>query len=108
MSELISLIESGTLTRAAAKTVFEQMYRTGRPPAAIVAELGLAQSGDDDELDDIVARAIAANPKPVADFRGGKAAALQALIGAVMRETKGRYHADRVREALGRGLRTED
>ena len=107
LSELISLIESGTLTRAAAKTVFEQMYGTGRPPAAIVAELGLAQSADDDELDEIVARAIEANPKPVADYRGGKTAALQALIGPVMRETKGRYGADRVREALIRALSAE-
>jgi aspartyl-tRNA(Asn)/glutamyl-tRNA(Gln) amidotransferase subunit B len=82
------------------------MYRSGRPPAEVVAALGLAQAADAGELAAIVARAIAANPKATADYLGGKTAALQALMGAVMRETKGRYGADRVREALLRALGT--
>jgi aspartyl-tRNA(Asn)/glutamyl-tRNA(Gln) amidotransferase subunit B len=80
------------------------MYRSGKAPVAVVADLGLAAASDDSELSGIVERAIAANPKPAADYRAGKGAALQALMGAVMRETRGRYPADRVREVLQQTL----
>jgi aspartyl-tRNA(Asn)/glutamyl-tRNA(Gln) amidotransferase subunit B len=104
LTALLDLVENGTITNTAAKTVLKEMYRSGRAPDAIVAELGLARSGDDSELEAIIRRVIDANPKPVADFRAGKSAAIQALIGSVMRETKGRYPADRVRELLQRDL----
>jgi aspartyl-tRNA(Asn)/glutamyl-tRNA(Gln) amidotransferase subunit B len=104
LAELIELIESGSLTRTAAKTVFERMARAGGRPADLVQELGLAVAADDTELEAIVRRAIEQNPKPAADYRAGKEAALNALFGPVMRETKGRYPADRVRALLQRAL----
>jgi aspartyl-tRNA(Asn)/glutamyl-tRNA(Gln) amidotransferase subunit B len=104
LAELTEMVESGALTRTAAKTVFEQMYRTGGRPADIVAELGLGVSADEGELEAIVRRAIEENPKPVADYRAGKTQALNALFGPVMRETKGRYPADRVRALLQAAL----
>jgi aspartyl-tRNA(Asn)/glutamyl-tRNA(Gln) amidotransferase subunit B len=76
------------------------MYRSGAAPDTVAAELGLAQTGDDSELEGIIDRVIENNPKPVADYRSGKTAAIQALIGRVMGETKGRYAADRVRALL--------
>jgi aspartyl-tRNA(Asn)/glutamyl-tRNA(Gln) amidotransferase subunit B len=100
LAALTTMVESGQLTTAAAKTVFEQMYRTGAAPDAVVAELGLDQTGDDAELEEIIDRVMAQNPKPVADYRGGKTTAIQALIGRVMGETKGRYAPDRVRQLL--------
>ena len=63
-----------------------------------------SRSGDDLKLEAIVRRVIEANPKPAADYRAGKTAAIQALIGRVMGETKGRYPPDRVRELLQRAL----
>jgi aspartyl-tRNA(Asn)/glutamyl-tRNA(Gln) amidotransferase subunit B len=100
LAGLIAMVESGMLTSAAAKPVFEQMYRTGAAPDSVVADLGLARADDAGELEKIVLRVIDLNPKPVADYRGGKTAAIQALIGKVMGETKGRYAPDRVRRAL--------
>ncbi|MGD9891586.1 MAG: Asp-tRNA(Asn)/Glu-tRNA(Gln) amidotransferase subunit GatB [Dehalococcoidia bacterium] len=100
LAALVTMVESGTLTSTAAKSVFEQMYRTGAAPEQVAAGLGLSQTGDDSELESIVDRVIASNPKPVADYRGGKSTAIQALIGRVMGETKGRYAADRVRALL--------
>jgi aspartyl-tRNA(Asn)/glutamyl-tRNA(Gln) amidotransferase subunit B len=97
---LIAMVDSGTLTTTAAKTVFEQMYRTGASPDVVAADLGLAQTGDDSELESIVDGVISSNPKPVADYRAGKTAAIQALIGRVMGETRGRYAPDRVRSLL--------
>jgi len=104
ITALIALVEGGTLTGTAARTVFEQMYRTGEAPAAIVAELGLAQSDDHSELEAIAAAVIATHPKPVADYRSGKAVALNALKGAVMRQTSGRYAPERVENILLRLL----
>jgi len=101
LAELTDLVEQRTITSAAAKTVFEEMYRSGKPPADVVAELGLAQAaGDDAALEGIVRRVMEANPKAVADYRGGKPNTIQSLIGGVMRETKGRYAPDRVRGLL--------
>ena len=90
LHELIVLIEDGTVSNTSAKGVFEEMFRTGAPPRKIVEEQGLTQIGSSEELSGVVEQVIAANPKPVADFHGGKDTAIKALIGLVMRETKGR------------------
>ena len=63
-------------------------------------ERGLAQIGDEAELTTIVDGVIAANDKMVNDFKSGKEAALQALVGMVMKETKGRADARKVTELL--------
>jgi aspartyl-tRNA(Asn)/glutamyl-tRNA(Gln) amidotransferase subunit B len=104
LAELIEMVESGALTRTAARTVFERLYQTGGRTADLVAELGLGVSADEGELEAIVRRAIEQNPKPAADYRAGKTQALNALFGPVMRETKGRYPADRVRALLQSAL----
>ena len=104
LAELITLVEGRTLTLTSAKTVFEEMYRSGEAPGAIVERLGLAAANDDGALEGIVRRVVAENPKIVADVRGGKTAALNALLGPVMRETKGRYPADRVKALLQQAM----
>ena len=55
-----------------AKEVFEQVFNTGRPPADIVREKGLAQVADADSLGPIVEEAIASNDKAVQDYIGGQ------------------------------------
>jgi aspartyl-tRNA(Asn)/glutamyl-tRNA(Gln) amidotransferase subunit B len=104
LGELIGLTERGKITAAVAKEVFEQMAETGRSAATIVEEGGLAQIGGTDELTEIARKVIAANEKAVADYRAGKEAALQALVGQVMRETRGRANPQVARELLAREL----
>ena len=106
IADLIDLVESRTITSSAAKTVFERMFATGASPRDVVAELGLTPIGGDDELMAAVDAALAANPKAVADFRSGKAAALQSLVGGVMKQTRGRANPERVRELLQSRLNT--
>ena len=102
---LVALLDLVEAARSPPPPPSPSWRRCARPrPDAIVRELGLARSGDDSELEAIVRRAIEANPKPAADYRAGKTAAIQALIGRVMGETKGRYPPDRVRELLQRAL----
>jgi aspartyl-tRNA(Asn)/glutamyl-tRNA(Gln) amidotransferase subunit B len=87
---MIALVEDGSITGPIAKTVFEEMFRSGKPPADIVSELGLEQITGADEISAIVDAVIGKNPKPVADYRAGKQEAIKFLVGQAMRETRGR------------------
>ena len=61
------------------------MFETGKSPAAIVQEKGLAQVSDTGAIEKFCDEAIAANPNPVADYKAGKVAALNSLKGQVMK-----------------------
>ena len=88
--ELLDLIDAGTLSTGMARTVFEEMFNTGRPPEAIAEESGLAQISDTDAVQAAVEQAIDGNPKPVADYLGGKETAMRFLVGQVMKATRGK------------------
>lgn len=81
-----------------AKTVFEEMFMTGKDPEAIVKEKGLVQISDSGELEAVARKVIEANPQPVADYMGGKAASLGFLVGQMMKETKGKANPGMVNE----------
>ena len=88
--ELVDLVDDGTLSSGMAKSVFEEMFNTGRPPKRIAQEGGMAQITDADAVQPAVEEAIASNPKPVADYLNGKETAVRFLVGQVMRVTKGK------------------
>ncbi len=99
VAELIDLVERRVLNSTTAKAVLERIYTSGGSPTAAASDLGLV-SAPAAGLDALLATVIAANPRAVTDFRGGKANAVQALVGAVMRETRGTADAAQVRELL--------
>lgn len=88
--KLVDLVESGRLSSKAGQEVFGEMFATGRDPAQIMEQKGLAQVSDAAALEPLCDRAIAENPRAVADYRAGKAAALNALKGYVMKWSKGK------------------
>ena len=98
--EMLELVDKGTLSGAAAKTVFEEMFSSGRRASEIVAERGLTQISDAQEIAGVVAQVIATNTQAVADFKRGKEQALTFLVGQVMRETKGRANPAVVNKLL--------
>jgi aspartyl-tRNA(Asn)/glutamyl-tRNA(Gln) amidotransferase subunit B len=100
LADLIKLVDAGTINQTAAKQVFEEMYRSGKAPAAVVESLGLTQVSDADELTQVIDEIIAANPKPVADYKGGKASAAGRLVGEVMKATRGRANPGVVKDLL--------
>ena len=100
LADLLKLVDAGTINQTAAKQVFEEMYRGGRAPAEVVEALGLTQVSDADELRRIVDEVIAANPKPVEDYRGGKVSAAGRLVGEVMKATRGRANPGVVKDVL--------
>jgi aspartyl-tRNA(Asn)/glutamyl-tRNA(Gln) amidotransferase subunit B len=104
IAELVTLVEGGTITLTTAKEVLEIAFASGAHPTAIVEERGLGRVRDEGEIDRIAREVIEANAKPVADYRSGKAAAVQFLVGQVMRQTRGRADANSVAEVLRRHL----
>jgi aspartyl-tRNA(Asn)/glutamyl-tRNA(Gln) amidotransferase subunit B len=100
VAELIKLVQSGTLNFRGAREVLARQYETARPAAEIIQELGLVQVSDRDELVQVMKRALEANPKAVADLRAGKQKAAGAIVGFVMRETKGRANPQLLNEIL--------
>jgi aspartyl-tRNA(Asn)/glutamyl-tRNA(Gln) amidotransferase subunit B len=90
LAKLIDLVKSDALNVPSGRKVLEAMYGTGESPDVLVSELGLAQVSDKDALVALVRQAIAANPKAVADLKAGKGKAAGAIVGFVMRESKGR------------------
>jgi len=103
--ELVNLVEAKTISSSAAQTVFAEMFATGKAPAAIVAEKGLAQVSDTGAIEKFCDDAIAANPAPVADYKAGKVAALNSLKGQVMKLSKGKANPALVGEILERKLK---
>lgn len=89
LAGLLKEVATGTISIRAAKDVFVEMAATGADAAAIIAEKGLRQISDEDELIKVIDQVIAENPEPVADFRSGKERALGFLVGQVMRLTRG-------------------
>jgi aspartyl-tRNA(Asn)/glutamyl-tRNA(Gln) amidotransferase subunit B len=90
LGSLVRLIDDGTISGKIAKDVFARMVGSGEDPAAIVRREGLTQVADTGQLELLVDQAIAANPKAVADFKGGKTAAAKALVGQVMKASGGK------------------
>jgi aspartyl-tRNA(Asn)/glutamyl-tRNA(Gln) amidotransferase subunit B len=105
LDELVNLIESGKISSKQAKDVFAEMFTSGRAAAAIVQEKGIEQLSDTGEIEAFCDQAIAANPKPAADFKAGNAASLNFLKGQVMKLSKGKANPQLAGEILERKLK---
>ena len=99
LRELVQRLESGKIRMNLAKTTLETMLDTGKSPSQLLSAEDLSQV-DDTALTEICRQVIADNPGNVADFLGGKEKALQPLIGAVMRATKGKADARTAQKLL--------
>jgi aspartyl-tRNA(Asn)/glutamyl-tRNA(Gln) amidotransferase subunit B len=104
LGELVKLIARGDLSGKLAKEIFPRMFATGDAPAAIVEREGLKQVSDSGAIEKMVAEAIAANPKQVEQYRGGKTTVLNFLVGQVMRATRGQADVALVTELLKQKL----
>ncbi|HXF10289.1 MAG TPA: Asp-tRNA(Asn)/Glu-tRNA(Gln) amidotransferase subunit GatB [Desulfuromonadaceae bacterium] len=104
--DLVNLVDAKTISSSAAQQVFAEMFETGKAPATVVQEKGLAQVSDSGAIEKFCDEAIAANPGPVADYKAGKVAALNALKGQVMKLSKGKANPAVVGEILERKLKS--
>lgn len=104
---LTDLIVKGGVSGTTAKPVLEEMFKTGKDAADIIAQRGLSQISDTDTLKAEVIAVIKSNNQAVADYKTGKASALKFLVGQVMRVTKGRANPKVVIEILIQKLKEE-
>jgi aspartyl-tRNA(Asn)/glutamyl-tRNA(Gln) amidotransferase subunit B len=100
LARLVGLVEAKTVSRSAAMTVLDALVEDGGDPQQIVEQKGLAAMGDSGELDSIVQAAIDADPAAVEQIKSGNQKAIGALMGAVMRETKGRADGQEVQRLI--------
>ena len=100
LAGLLRLVEDGTISGKIAKSVFEKMARSGQDAATIVRQEGLTQVADTGALGQIIDAVLAANPKPIEDYRKGRTAAAKALVGLVMKATGGKANPGLVNRLL--------
>lgn len=99
-AELMKLVAQQKVTSRVAKDVLREMFSTGQDPSDLVEEKGLAQVSDEGEILKAVEQVVSENEQPVQDYRAGKEAVLQFLVGKVMAVTKGRANPKMARELL--------
>jgi aspartyl-tRNA(Asn)/glutamyl-tRNA(Gln) amidotransferase subunit B len=103
--DLVELVEGKKISSSAAQQVFGRMFDSGEAPLAIVEKEGLAQVSDSGAIEALCEQAIAAHPGPAADYKAGKAAALNFLKGQVMKLSKGRANPNLAGQILERKLK---
>lgn len=106
LAGLIELVARGTINRSVAKQLFEESFDSGADPARLVAERGLTQISDNEAVLAVVRQVLADEKaaKAIAEYRGGKATAVQFLVGMVMKATKGQANAQVARALLEQEL----
>ncbi|MZG54494.1 MAG: Asp-tRNA(Asn)/Glu-tRNA(Gln) amidotransferase subunit GatB [Nitrospinae bacterium] len=97
---LLKLIDEGVISGNIAKSVFEEMYQTGKEASVIVEEKGLKQITDDKAIDEMVEGVLQANPSQVEEYKGGKEKVLGFLVGQVMKTSKGKANPGAVNKLL--------
>ncbi len=105
LAELLKLIEKGIISGKIAKTVFEEMFNSGKNPQAIVREKKLVQITDEKEIGKIVEEVLKENPDAVKEYGKGKEKAIGHLVGQVMRKTRGKANPQLVNKILKDKLR---
>ena len=104
LAELLELVESGKINRKQGREVFDEIWKTGEAPAAVVQKRGMVQVSDEGQLEAWAKAAIEANPKAVADYKKGNKAAIGALVGGVMKLSKGKANPRIISQLLGKLL----
>ena len=102
--EMLGLIDKGTISGKIAKTVFEEMYKTGKKAGIIVEEKGLVQMSDESGIESIIDDILATNTDAVEKFKAGENKLMGFFVGQVMKETKGKANPKIVNEILRKKL----
>lgn len=100
LASLIKLIDRGTISGKMAKTVLQEMFRTGKPAEQVVRDQGLVQISDPLEVDSIIRQVLDAHADEVEAYRAGKTQLFGFFVGQVMKATKGKANPQVVNERL--------
>ncbi len=104
LASMLKMMAEGVISGKIAKTVFEEMYRSGEGPEKIVHGKGLIQLTDVDEIGRVIQGILGENPKLVEDYRKGKEQLFGFFVGQVMKATRGKANPKLVNELLRKSL----
>ena len=105
LARLYQLIEKGTISQKIAKSVFIEMYQTGKDPEQVVKEQGLEQVSDEGAIAQIIDEVLRENPKQVEQYLSGKEKVRGFFIGQVMKKTQGKANPQLVNKLLDEKLK---
>ena len=104
LAQLIRTIDSGEISGKIAKTVFEEMSRSGEKPEELIKRMGLVQVSDESSLNELIDKILEANPHQISEYRSGKTKVFGFFVGQVMKETKGQANPKVVNDLLQKKL----
>jgi aspartyl-tRNA(Asn)/glutamyl-tRNA(Gln) amidotransferase subunit B len=106
LAALVELVEKGVISGKIGKEVFEESFKTGEPPMAIVVRRGVQQISDEGKIAEVIEQVVAANPQQVQGYQAGKDTLFGFFVGQVMKLTNGRANpvitSDLLHKRLGR------
>lgn len=106
LAKMLKQVTSGTISGKIAKTVFEEMFKTGKDADVIIEEKGLKQVSDESELTTICQAIIADNADQVEQFKAGKTKVMGFFVGQIMKQTKGKANPQAVNKILNELLKS--
>jgi aspartyl-tRNA(Asn)/glutamyl-tRNA(Gln) amidotransferase subunit B len=104
LAGLFKLVDKGTISGKMAKSVFMEMYSSGRLAEEIVEDKGLEQVTDEAAINSVIEKVIAENPRQVEQFKAGKDKVIGFFVGQVMKATQGKANPQKVNELLKKKL----
>ncbi len=104
LAGMLDLVKRGVISTNIAKTVFDEMWATGKRPEEIVKEKGLEQITDTSAIEALVDDVLAKHPKEVEAYRGGKKKLMGFFVGQVMRATRGKANPQVVNDLFRKKL----
>ena len=105
LADLLKMTDEDVISGKIAKSVFEEMYATGKPPETIVEEKGIKQVTDEAEIGKVIESILTAHPNQVEEYRAGKDKLLGFFVGQVMKQTQGKANPKLVNEILREKLK---
>ncbi len=100
LADMLKMVEKGTISGKIAKTVFEEMYRSGKSPGDIVKEKRLVQISDEGSINKIVLEVIEANPSELERIKQGEDKLIGFFVGQVMKKTAGKANPQTVNKLI--------
>jgi aspartyl-tRNA(Asn)/glutamyl-tRNA(Gln) amidotransferase subunit B len=104
LAGMIKMIGDGVISTKIAKTVFEEMYKSGKDAESVVMEQGLVQVSDTGAIETIIDEVIKANAAQASEYKAGKEKLFGFFVGQVMKASKGKANPDLVNQLLKKKL----
>jgi aspartyl-tRNA(Asn)/glutamyl-tRNA(Gln) amidotransferase subunit B len=104
LAALVRLVDQGTISGKIAKSLFEEMLASGRPPQEIVSEKGLEQVSDFESIEKVVEQILAIHPKQTEQYRRGNEKIFGFFVGQIMKATQGKVNPQKANEILKQKL----